>query len=1116
MPDDDEPNLLTRIVDWFKEAHEWVEENLGDPAIAAAIRDDLGLEPGEDVDTGAFGAWPSEDFDPDDAAFAETVAEVTTAIQALVQLGEAIGDESVDGWDVAWVIGTIAASDSLRVRVPLVYALAKALLFVSDDPEELEALDPERVVAVLTGEVPEGGSEVALHRVTFGSWLVLVALGELAELLGLELDAYTGWDPDPALADPTGDLVSARAITLGFGLGDDDPAARLLLTFLGVPSDHGGPGLFLSLGGSLELEQEVGNATLELTAAIPSALDLFLPWGDSPHDVTAGTGSSGFLSFDALIGGEDTVALRLGEPEGTRLDVARMLFGLELEPDRGGIRLGVHDAELVVVLGEGDGFLGALPGSEIRVGFELVVVMDQDGLRVEGGTLARATLPINASVFGVFTVHHLEIVLGPSTARDVALDLAGSVTLALGPFQASVDRIGFRLDVAIAEGNLGFLDVDFGFKPPNGIGLQLDAGAVRGGGYLFIDHERGEYAGALELTFGSIGLKAIGVLTTKMPDGSDGWALLLLVYANFPAIQLGFGFVLTGVGGMIGLQHAVNIDALQDGLRDGVLDDVLFPEDPVADAPRIINRLRTVFPVTSRALTFGPMFELGWGSPEPLMTVRLGIVVQLDDVIGAGSGDVALGSISVLGQVKLVIPHEDASVIRMTVDFFGYYDVAGQRLGFVARLRDSKIMEAIELSGMLVVQVQFGDHASFVLAAGGFHPRFEDLPEGLPAKIDRLSIKKKIEVVELKIEVYFAVTPATVQVGAKASLKARLGPVEISGHLGFDAIFVFDPAFRFEIDLSIGVAVKFKGHSLLSVGVDMTLAGPQQWRAKGVVKFSILFWDIEKSFDTSSGTEQPAVEGSEDVIARVAQALGDAGSWTAQLPAGGEAVVTLGELEGVTGLLAHPLGELGVRQKVAPLGLELDRFGGVGVEGPRQIEIQQVRLGAEEVTPRSLRDAFARSQFVDMTAEEKLTSPSFEQFDSGVAVSSTGFTPAPTDTVGRLDYETFELEPRPKLHLAAMVPLAIVATTSTGAVTGQARHGAAGRSVLRNKERMRPDGLLGLTVTGPLLALADEVTLAPSGSLAGAAVTATALATQQAATMPGTRVVEAFELQGVG
>ena len=59
---------------------------------------------------------------------------------------------------------------------------------------------------------------------------------------------------------------------------------------------------------------------------------------------------------------------------------------------------------------------------------------------------------------------------------------------------------------------MGPLNISAGFKPPNGLGLSINAGAVIGGGYLFFDFEKEEYAGALELTIaGFISAKAIGL-----------------------------------------------------------------------------------------------------------------------------------------------------------------------------------------------------------------------------------------------------------------------------------------------------------------------------------------------------------------------------------------------------------------------------------------------------------------------------------------------------------------------------------------------------------------------------------------------------------------------------
>ena len=51
-----------------------------------------------------------------------------------------------------------------------------------------------------------------------------------------------------------------------------------------------------------------------------------------------------------------------------------------------------------------------------------------------------------------------------------------------------------------------------------------------------------------------------------MPDGSDGFSLVIIVTAEFGSgLQLGFGFTLLGVGGLLGLNRTVNADALLAG-----------------------------------------------------------------------------------------------------------------------------------------------------------------------------------------------------------------------------------------------------------------------------------------------------------------------------------------------------------------------------------------------------------------------------------------------------------------------------------------------------------------------------------------------------------------------
>ena len=66
-----------------------------------------------------------------------------------------------------------------------------------------------------------------------------------------------------------------------------------------------------------------------------------------------------------------------------------------------------------------------------------------------------------------------------------------------------VENIGLRIELDVpgrAAATSARSTSRFGFKPPNGVGLSIDAGVVKGGGYLFLDADTGEYAGALELT----------------------------------------------------------------------------------------------------------------------------------------------------------------------------------------------------------------------------------------------------------------------------------------------------------------------------------------------------------------------------------------------------------------------------------------------------------------------------------------------------------------------------------------------------------------------------------------------------------------------------------------
>ncbi len=783
------------------------------------------------------------------------------------------------------------------------------------------------------------------------------------------------------------------------------------------------------------------------------------------------------------------------------------------------VEIGLSKCLLTLSTADADEFLSStLASKTLNAPFDLGIGWsNRNGIYFKGSGGLTVTLPVNLKS-GPMSLQSLYLSLNPKTG-GLMLEASVSGNLRLGPFAVTVDRIGLDLAVSFEKGNLVLFGLSPSFKPPNGLGLTLDTGMVKGGGYLAIDRERGEYAGALELTINAIGIKAIAILSTKMPDGSQGWSLLLLIYSQFPPIQLSWGFTLNGVGGMIGVQHGLQIEELKSGISTGALDDVLFPSHPVADAPRIINRLRAIFPATPRALVVGPMVELGWSTPS-IIKIRMGLLFQLDNVFG-GDRPVSIQRIILLGQLLIQLPPEvedQAVVLKLLVDFYGYYDFDINRLEFAARLRDSHVIK-LPLSGTLFVRAEFGDKPTFILSAGGFHPNFKDLPADMPSPIDRLEIKFNIGIIKVRAQTYFAITPASVQTGADIQVNASVGPVDISGWLGYDAILYLQPRFFFEVDIRAGVAMKYKGHILAGITLKLHLEGPGRWHARGSATFSILFWDVDVDFDESWGTE-PAIAPVKTNVAQLMQrAFADKGNWRAQLPQGGESLVTLAIADGATGVLAHPLGQLQVSQKIAPLDLELQRFGSSQVDGATKFQITQVRVGSQVIAnPEPAQEFFARAQFIEISDEQKLSAPSFEKFASGVTVGSDDFLAASEVVSADLDFETAYLNPDDPMHRtvkAGIVSLGI----GKAALLLQAQHGAAAKSALRNTRALRPATSRKIKLNEPPLAVTNANTHSSAVDLGGLSRTSPSLAEQSARETLGKHalgathlVIEEFEL----
>jgi hypothetical protein len=176
------------------------------------------------------------------------------------------------------------------------------------------------------------------------------------------------------------------------------------------------------------------------------------------------------------------------------------------------------------------------------------------------------------------------------------------------------------------NGALGKYDLAFGLKLPTGYAVSLEASGITGGGFLSVSDS--EYRGALALKFETFGLSAFAILDTTLPGGQRGFSFVASIFGDF-VLPLGYGFFLTGLGGLIGINRTTNTQALRDVLYAGTLDSILFPADPIANASRILDNMAAVFPARDGQYVFGPMAKIAFSQP-PLIEGTIGVVVARD------------------------------------------------------------------------------------------------------------------------------------------------------------------------------------------------------------------------------------------------------------------------------------------------------------------------------------------------------------------------------------------------------------------------------------------------------------------------------------------------------
>lgn len=805
-----------------------------------------------------------------------------------------------------------------------------------------------------------GGADAAyLPTTTLEVMLLEVQVGDAIEPLGLQLVEVPPV-PGAAEGDPPVELAGLALLPL-------------------VPSSVG---LSLPIGEDWVFEVEAGTDLASQIAIVlrPSGVSAHFPYltGLPPPTYTFGAGVRYAPASPTAI---------FGRADGSRLELAGAGLNGHLTLGDGDpeVRIGLAIEGLAVVIdaSDADAFLReVLGGTDIRaeVPFSLAW-SSKSGLDFAAAAGFEMQLRPNLHL-GPIVVDGVDLRFkaegGVGVTPAVTIGAGLDLSLELGPLVAAASGIGIELKLQFEDGNAGPFDIEFGFKPPDGIGLSMETDIVKLGGFLKLDFENGFYAGAVELSIKDVfNLSAIGLLNAPLPGRDDGFSLLFIVSTEFPSpIHIAYNFFFTGVGGMLGLHRSADLDRLRAGVRTGALDDILFPEDVVRNMDRIVTDLQATFPPAADQFLVGPMVRLTWNIP-PLLTGDFGLVVEFPNPV----------RIAILGLIKAAIPTEDAAIIQINVAFLGTIDFAKGLLTFDASIFDSFIgFESFKLSlaGDLALRISWGARPDFVFTIGGFHPTYTPAAHLMVSDVRRVEISLLKDNPRLSLTCYFAITTNTVQFGAALDFYFGVSEFNVVGYFGFDALFQFSP-FRFIVGFKGMVAVRMGSNELFCISIEIDLEGPTPWIARGKAKFKILFFEVKVSFQVTVGEDKKTTLPDVEVLPKLVEAFERDAAWRGLLETGANRLVQTVEPELAEGqVLIDAAGVLEIEQSEVPLDTVLERFGNALPSDLISATVREVRLGGTAAATEPATEPFAPASYLAMSDRDKLQAPSFEQRPSGV------------------------------------------------------------------------------------------------------------------------------------
>lgn len=663
----------------------------------------------------------------------------------------------------------------------------------------------------------------------------------------------------------------------------------------------------------------------------------------------------------------------VGPVEGTRLEAGPGKIALQFRKDAPLFSLRASLERLAFVLSaEPLGVLSSLGKLPAEFRFQTDVSLSYlqgAGLQVaglDGGPIALATefnVPANFSIGSAsagLAIDRVKVRVEAAIVGDglqARTMLSFGATGGFGPVRLIADGIGAWF------GRWGGADV--GVMPPTTIGLSLDAGPVSGGGFL-TRLPRDEYAGVLKLKVIGVGVSAFALYGKA--DGAPAFVGILGIRLPPPGIQIGFGFAVSGIGGIVGINRRVDSDVLRDQIASGTSAQLLFCEDPTQNALNMITQAQRMFPDAPDVFLIGPTFQISW---LELVKLDAGVFLELPGP----------RQIIIAGSARLVIGPEALALVYLRMDFVGGVDLTKSLIYFDAALVNSSVMQVFKITGGVALRIAYGENAYFLFSVGGFHPSFN--PGGLePPRLARVGTCTSVGIAWFKLENYFALTSNTFQVGASVEAAIEIGPIAARGWVQFDALVQFEP-FHFVAAIDAGFDVEVEGVSLCGVRVQGSLSGPGPLVVQARASVKILFVRISESVTIPLGSDSPPAVVHVDIIEQIADEFakienirseGEDGSVI--LRSDRAAVVGNAAVVGVFGAIVW-------EQKRVPFGLDLQRFEGAPLSGIHHLLLSpKDAVIATEVES----DWFGVGTYLALSDSEALNNARFAKAQSGIRI----------------------------------------------------------------------------------------------------------------------------------